>query len=131
MKIGSQKQTQAGCPVSQVLSRKSERGDKLLEIAFVPCASQLDQSLVILVQQKAISRAVNAELMERRAHLRGKSEIRRGAIFLGDDHPELIDDLLLAFSPQGGAHETVRNHLRKISSQKLRNSRNTVTDNVV
>src|SRR6516162_8319532 len=106
----------------------AHRRDELFEVACQPGAAKRNQRLLVLIENQAVFRTIQTKLMERRAHLRRKSEVGRGALLLSDDHPQLIDDLRLSHAPQQWTSEAGRNHLRRLAGQELGDSGYAVAD---
>ena len=90
-----------------VLSRKQQRGNKVVGIALELRAPKAQQDFVILVENKTVLRAVDPKIMERGPHLGRESEIRRGPLLFADDHPKLIHDLSFAYALEKRAGKSV------------------------
>ena len=94
-----------------MLAGKEQRRDELFEIAREPRAAEPEEDLMVLIEEKPVPRPVNGKLVDGRAHLRRKCEIRRRALPFADDDPQLIDELGLADTPQQRTHESVGDHV--------------------
>src|ERR1700721_1535871 len=89
-----------------------------------------DYHFVALVKNKAVLWAINSKLMERGLHLARESEIGC-ALLVKNDHPKLIHDTGFAHFLERRTGEPVGNHMRIVCRQKLCDSGNSVTYDVV
>src|SRR5579862_6607403 len=90
-----------------------DRRNKLVRIALVLAAAELENDIVVLVQHQAVLRTKNPKLVNRRPHLRRKTEIRSGALVLREDYAKLIDNIGFVDALQQRANKAVRNHQSK------------------
>ena len=63
----------------------------MFEVAGISFTSKLNEGLVVLVKKKPVFGSVNAELVQRRTHLRGEGKIGCGSLCFSDNDSQLID----------------------------------------
>src|SRR6266436_9658381 len=131
MEIPSQKLLKIRRHIAQILIREDSAGSKFLDVAGEPGAAKLDQSLMILIHDQAVFRSVDPELMKGGAHLRRKSKISGDLLLLGDDDPQLINNLGFSEVAEKGACEPMCDDRWRLRGQELRDSRDAVTDYIL
>ena len=131
MQVTGQERPRAADQVLEILRRKNHRRDKLLSVALEPPASKLDQRLLVLIKKQAVLRAIDTKLMQRGTHLRREGKVGGRALLFIDDDSQFIHDLTFVDPLQKGADKTVRDHLRRIARQKLRDRGDAVAHRVV
>src|ERR1051326_1641598 len=99
--------------------------------AGVPRPLKVDHRLLILIENQTVLRAIDTKLMNRGTHLRGESEVSRGARLFGDDDSHLVDDLAFAQALKKRTGEPMRNYPRRIAGQKLRDPGDAVTYDIL
>src|SRR5262249_54551317 len=128
--VGQERADIAG-KIREMLPGKQKRRHELIAVALKTLSGEPDQDVVIVIQHQSILRAKKAQLVNRWTHLGREREIGRYALLLGYDDPKLVDDLCFAHAPEKRARKTVRDNTRSIGSEKLRDPRNAMTDDVL
>src|SRR5215472_3609272 len=131
MEVSSQKRFYVASQVIDMLSRKNYGRHKSLQVACKPPSAELDHRLLIVIKNKTILASINSKLVNRRTHLRGKSEISRSAIFFIDDYSQFINDFGFAQAPEKRARKSMRRHFGRLARQELRYPGDPVTDDIV
>src|SRR5215831_1510990 len=86
---------------------------------------------MIGIQDESVVRAVDSALVERRSNLRREREVGRRPFILADDDPQLIDNIRLTDPLEKRACKSMRDHMRRVGGEELRNSGNSVADHVL
>jgi len=131
MKILARKSSEVSGHVRTILLCQCQWGSEFLEITFEFGASKVDQRLLILIENQTVLQAIDAELMKRWPHLRGKSEVGCSSIKFRNHRSQLVHDLGFAQFSEKWTSEAMRHDLRRVGAQILRNAGNTVTDDVL
>src|SRR5690242_637459 len=91
-------------------------------------AAKLDQDFVILVKKQTVLWTIDSKFVHQGSDLRRERKIGRCQAFIADDHTQFVQDLGFVAPPEKRASKTIRNHLRRITTQKFCNLGDTVTD---
>src|SRR6267378_6938587 len=131
MEVPRQKRLCIRDDVFQVLRCEHYRGNELLRVALEPGAAKPDECLLILVKNEAVLRTVDTKLVKRGTHLRRKGEVRGVLVVVGDNHPQLVDNVGFAHAFQEGTDDAMRDYSGRVGGQVLRDPGNPVADDIV
>lgn len=105
VKIIPEKSQDIAAAIGKILLCVQNGADELVEVTLEASSGYSDESLVLIVRNQGIRWSEYSKLMQRRADLGGKGEIRRGLLPVRNDDAHLIDNVALTHGFQETACE--------------------------
>ena len=96
----------------------SKGGTNYLKITFIFFIVIFDENLMIIINNQRIFRAIQPELMRHRVYLGGKCEIGRCRIFIPDNDPYFVDNIVFSDAFEEWAGEAMGNDQSGLSPDK-------------